>query len=207
MPLPWPSLGLGFTLLALVACAPPRVTVVLEAFQGFGPLEAQVDLHLFAVTARWASGGTAGEVPVGEWLRQVLVDKPQAPLRLTYVTSQLHVATVVSPVFYRPRAYEARYELIIRVEAAAPGARQAWLRVAGESHTLVSAERAAADAIAQAVRELCRHVAAWREAGGLREGALGAAMPKDGAAEKKPAARGKAARPDAEEATDDARPG
>ena len=85
-------LSLGLTLLALVACVPPRVTVVPEALQGLAPLAVQVDPHLFALTERWVSGGAAGDVPVGELLRQVLVDDPQAPLRLTYVTSQLHAA-------------------------------------------------------------------------------------------------------------------
>jgi hypothetical protein len=161
--MPLRRLGLGLCLLALVACA---------------PLAAQVDPHLFALTERWASGGMAGEVGVGDLLRQVLVDDPQAPLRLTYVTSQFHVATVVSPTFYHPRAYEARYQLIVHVEAPATGARQAWLHAEGEGRTLVSAARATADAITQAVRELCRHVAAWRQAGGPREGALRAA-PED----------------------------
>jgi hypothetical protein len=116
------------------------------------------------------TGRTAGEVPVGELLRQVLVDYPQAPLRLTYVTSQLHVATVVSPVFYRPRAYQARYQLIVQVEAPAIRAWRAWLYAAGEGRTLVSAARATTDAITQAVRELCRKVAARREAGGSTAG-------------------------------------
>jgi hypothetical protein len=164
-------LALGLCLLALVACAPQRVTVVPEALRDRAPISAQVDPHLFALTERWASGGTAGDVAVGELLRQVLVDDPQAPLRLSYITSQLHVATVVSPTFYRPRAYEARYQLIVQVEASAIGARQAWLHAAGESRTLVSAARATTDATAHAVRELCRQVAAWRAAGGPREGA------------------------------------
>src|SRR5262245_28353331 len=96
---------LGLTFLALVACAPPRVTVVPEPLEGLAPCAARVDPRLFARTERWTSGGTAGEVAVGAWLRQVLVDEPWAPLRLTYVTSRLDVATVVSPTFYRPRAY------------------------------------------------------------------------------------------------------
>jgi hypothetical protein len=175
-------LGLGLCLLALVACAPQRVTVVPEALQGLAPISAQVDSRLFALTERWVSGGTAGEAPVGELLRQILVDDPQVPLRLTYVTSQLHVATVVSPTFYRPRAYEARYQLIILVEAPGIEARQAWLHAAGESRTLVSAARATTDAITQAVRELCRQVAAWRETCGPREGTPRAA-PGDPAGE------------------------
>jgi hypothetical protein len=122
---------------------------------GLAPLAAQVVPCLFELTERWGSGGTAGEVAVGDLLRQVLVDDPRAPLRLTYVTSQLHVATVVSPTFYRQRAYEARDQLIVHIEAPATGARQAWLHAEGESRTLVSAAR--------------------REAGGPRVGALRAA--------------------------------
>jgi hypothetical protein len=128
-----PPRRLGLTPLALVACAPPRVTVVPEALEGLAPLAARVDPHLVALTERWGSGGTAGDVAVGALLRQVLVDDPQAPLRLTYVTSLLHVATVVSPMFDRPRAYQARDQLIVHVEAPATGARQAWLHAAGES--------------------------------------------------------------------------
>jgi Lipopolysaccharide-assembly len=165
-------LGVGFTLLALVACAPPRVTVVPEPLQGLVPCAARVDPHLFALTEHWASGGTTGDVPVGELLRQALVDELQAPLRLTYVASQLDVATVVSPTFYRPRAYQARYQLTVRVESPAAGAGQAWLHTAGDSHTLVSAARASADAVTQAVRELCRQVGALREAVGPRAGVL-----------------------------------
>jgi hypothetical protein len=180
--MPQRRLSLGLTLLALVACAPQRVTVVPEALQDLAPLAAQVDPHLFVLTARWVSGGTAGEVPVGELLRQVLVDDPQAPLRLTYVTSQLHVATVVSPTFYRPRAYEARYQLIVHVEAPATGTRRAWLQAAGEGRTLVSAERAITDAITQVVGELYHQFATLREAVGPREGALRSAS--DDAAEE-----------------------
>jgi hypothetical protein len=164
-------IGLGLTLLALVACAPLRVAVVPEPLQGLASCAARVDPHLFALTEHWASGGTAGDVPVGERLRQVLVDEPQAPLRLTYVTSRLDVATVVSLTFYRPRAYRARYQLTIRAESPAAGAGQAWLYTAGDSHTLVSAARAATDAITQAVRGLCRQVGALREASGPSEGA------------------------------------
>jgi hypothetical protein len=97
------------------------------------PCAAQVDPRLFALTEHWASGGTAGDVPVGELLRRVLVDEPQAPLRLMYVTSQLDVTTVVGPRFYRPRAYQARDQLTIEVEPSAAGAGQVWLHTAGES--------------------------------------------------------------------------
>jgi hypothetical protein len=157
MPLPWLSLGLGLTLLALVACAPQRVTVVPEALQDLSPLSVWGDPHLFALMERWVSGGTAGEVAVRELLPQVLVDDLQAPLRLTHVTSLLHVATVVSPVFDRPHAYEARDQLIVHVTAPATGERRAWLHAAGESRTLVSTAR--------------------REAGGPRDG-LGAQLRK-----------------------------
>jgi hypothetical protein len=164
------QLGLGLTLLALVACAPQRVTVVPEALQGLAPLYAQVDPHLFALTEHGVTGGTVGEVPVGDLLRQVLVDDPQASFRLTYVTSQLHVATVVSPTFYRPPAYQARYELSVQFEAPATGAWQAWLHTAGESRNLVSAARATTEAITQAVRALCRQFATLRDAVGPGEG-------------------------------------
>ena len=62
---PLRRLGFGLFLLALVACAPPRMTVVPEPLQGLAPCAAQVDPHLFALTEHWASGGTAGDVPVG----------------------------------------------------------------------------------------------------------------------------------------------
>jgi hypothetical protein len=157
-------LWLGLSLVALVACAPPRLIVVPEALLGLAPLEAQVDPQLFALTERWVTAGTAGEVPVGELLRQVLVDDPQAPLHLTYVTSQLHVATVVSPAFYRPRAYQAHYELTVRVESPAIGASQAWLQGTGEGRSWASAARAASTAITQAVHALGRQLAAVRDA-------------------------------------------
>jgi hypothetical protein len=101
-------------------------------------------------------------VPVGNLLRQVLVDHPQAPLRLTYVTSQLEVATIVSPTFYRPHAYQARYQLTVRVESPATGAQQAWLHAAGESRNLASAARATHEAVTQAVREFSGRLAAVR---------------------------------------------
>jgi Tn3 transposase DDE domain len=136
------------------------VTVVPEGLQGLAPFCAQVDPHLLTLTERWVTGGTAGEVPVGELLRQVLVDDPQASLRLMYVTSQLDVATVVSPTFYRPRAYQARYRLTVRVESPAIGVKQSWLHAVGESRNLVSAARATNDAITQAVREFYGQLAA-----------------------------------------------
>jgi hypothetical protein len=159
------------------------MTVVPEPLQGLAPCAAQVDPHLFALTEHWASGGTAGDVPVGALLRRVLVDEPQAPLRLTYVTSRLDVVTVVSPTFYRPRAYQARYQLTIQVEPSAAGAGQAWLHTAGESHTLVSAAWATTDAVTQAVRESCRRVGALRETIGRREGVWRAA-PDDPAGQR-----------------------
>jgi hypothetical protein len=157
-------LWLALTLLALVACAPPRVTVALDSLQGLAPIRAQVDPYLLTLTERWATGRMVGEAPVGDLLRQVLVDDPQAPLHLIYVTSQLNVATVVSPMFYRPHAYQARYQLTVRVESLAAGARQTWLQGAGESQSLASPARATGDAITQAVRELYRHLAAQRVA-------------------------------------------
>jgi hypothetical protein len=153
-------LGLALTLLALGACAPQRVTVVPEALQDLAPFCARVDPHLLTLTEHWVTGGTAGEVPVGELLRQVLADDPQAPLRLTYVASQLEVATIVSPTFYRPRAYQAHYRLTVRIESPVLGVRQSWLHTVGESRTLASAARAVNDAITQAVREFYGQLAA-----------------------------------------------
>jgi hypothetical protein len=155
-------LGLGLTLLALIACAPQRMTVVPEALQGLAPCSAQVDPYLFTLTERWVTGGTAGDVPVGDLLRQVLVDDPDAPLRVSYVTSRLEVRTVVSRTWYRPHAYQARYRLTVRVEAPAPGVWQAWLQGSGESRSLAGPARVTHDAITQAVRELSRHLAAVR---------------------------------------------
>jgi hypothetical protein len=153
-------LGLALALLALGACAPQRVTVVPEALQDLAPVCARVDPHLWALTERWVTGGTAGDVPIGERLRQVLADDPQAPLRLTYVTSQLEVATIVSPTFDRPRAYQAHYRLTVRVESPALGVRQSWLQAIGERRTLASAARAANAAITRAVREFSGQLAA-----------------------------------------------
>jgi hypothetical protein len=151
--------GLGLTLLALAACAPPHVTVTPGPLQDLAPLPAQVDPHLLTLTEHWVSGGTAGDVPVGDRLRQVLVDEPQSPLRLTYVTSHLDVATVVSPTCYRPRASQARYRLTVRVESPAMGTRQAWLQGTGESRSLAGPARAAHEAITQAVRDLSGRLA------------------------------------------------
>ena len=162
-------LGFGLTILALVACAPQRMTVVPDALQGLAPFCAQVDPHLLTLTERWVTGGTAGEVPVGDLLSQVLVNEPQASLRLMYVTSQLDVATIVSPTFYRPRAYQARYQLTVRVESPAIGVRQSWLHTVGESRTLASAARATNDAITQAVREFYGQLAAVQNVRAPRE--------------------------------------
>jgi hypothetical protein len=158
------QLRFGFTLLALVACAHQPITVSPDPLQGIAPIQAQVDSSLLTLTERWTTGGTSGEVRVGALFRQVLVDDPQAALRLTYVTSQLDVTTVVSPRFPRPNAYVARYQLTVRVESPAIGVRQAWLQGIGEGRSLTSAARATNDAIAQTVRELYHQLAAVRHA-------------------------------------------
>jgi hypothetical protein len=150
----------GLILLALVGCASPRVTVAPDPLQDIAPIPAQVDPHLWILTEHWATAGTSGEAHIGALLRQALVDDPQAPLRLTYVTSRLDVRTVVSPTFDRPRAYEARYRLSVRVDPPAAGARQVWLEGCGESRSLASAARAINGAITQAVRDLYRHISA-----------------------------------------------
>lgn len=147
-----------------VACAHHPVTAFPELLQDIAPIRAQVDPSLLTLTERWATGGTSGHVPLGDLFRAVLVDDPQAPLRLTYVTSRLDVATVVSPTFYRPHAYHARYQLTVQVESPTIGARQAWLQGTGESQSMASAERATSDALTQAVRELCHQLAAVRDA-------------------------------------------
>ncbi len=95
---------LSLALLALVACQRARVTFAPDALQGVEPLPAQVDPYLWALTEHWQTLRASGHAPVGEVLHQVFVDDPQAPLRLTSVTSQLDVRAVVSPTFYRPRA-------------------------------------------------------------------------------------------------------
>ena len=154
----------GLTLLAFVACTHQPVTVAPDGLQDIAPLQAQVDSYLMTLTERWATGGTSGEVQVGAFLRRVLVDDPQAPLRLRYVTSQLDVATVVSPTFYRPHAYQARYQLTLQVESPAIGTRQAWLQGTGEGLSMVSVERAIRDALTQAVRGLCHQLVALRDA-------------------------------------------
>jgi hypothetical protein len=155
---------LGLTLLALVACARPRVTVVPEPLQGLAPCAVQVDALLFALTEHWASGGTTGDAAVGELLRQVLVDDPEAPLRLMYVTSHLDVATVVSPRFYRPHASVAYYRLTLRVESPATGTGHAWLQGVGKGRSLAGSARAVDDAVTQAVRELSLRLAKLWEA-------------------------------------------
>jgi hypothetical protein len=160
-------LWLGLSLLALVACSPRHVTVVPAHLLGFAPIPAQVDPHLSTLTERWATGSASGAAPVGALLRQVLIDDPQAPLRLTYATSQLDVTTVVSPTFYRPHAYQAHYQLTVRAESPATGAWQAWLQGTGEGRSLASPARATNAAITQAVRELCRQLAARRDAGAV----------------------------------------
>ena len=132
---------------------------MLGSLQDLAPISARVDPHLFALTERWVSGGTAGDMPVGDLLRQVLVNDPQAPLRLTYVTSHLDVATVVSPTFYRPRAYQARSRLTVRVDSPAAGTQQAWLHGTGESWSLAGPARAAHESVTQAVRELSGRLA------------------------------------------------
>jgi hypothetical protein len=158
------QLWFGLTLLALVACTHQPVTVSPDPFRDIAPIQAQVDPYLLTLTERWATGGTSGEALVGTLLGQILVDDAQAPLRLTYVTSQLAVSTVVSLTFYRPRAYQARYQLTVRVESPAIGARQAWLAGTGESRSWASAAHATSDAITQAVREFYRQLAVMRNA-------------------------------------------
>jgi hypothetical protein len=143
-------------LLALGACQHERVTFTPDALQGVAPVPAQVDPALWALTERWGTWRASGEAPVGEVLRQVLVDDPQAPLRLRYVTSHLDVTTVVSRIFYRPNLYRARYQLTVRVESPATGVRQAFIEGRGEGQSTVSAVRAGQEAITQAVRALTR---------------------------------------------------
>jgi hypothetical protein len=157
------QLWFGLTLLALVACAHQPITVSPDPLQDIAPLQAQVDPYLLTLTERWATGGMSGEVQAGALFRQVLVDDPQAPLRLTYVSSQLDVATVVSPRFYRPPAYQARYQLTVRVESSAIGARQACLQGTGEGRSWASAARVTSDTLTQAVRELCHQLAVVRD--------------------------------------------
>jgi hypothetical protein len=166
------QLWFGLTLLVLVACAHQPITVSSDPLQDVAPIQAQVDPYLLTLTERWATGGTSGEVQVGGLFRQVLVDDPQAPLRLMYVSSRLDVATVVSPRFYRPHAYQARYQLTVRVEAPAIGARQAWLRGTGESRSWASAARATGNALTQAVRDLCHQLAVVRDTHGSHRGGL-----------------------------------
>jgi hypothetical protein len=157
-------LWLGLTLLALVACTHQPVTPCPGWLPDVAPIRARVDPYLLTLTERWVTGGASGEAPVGPLLGQVLVDDAQAPLRLTYATSRLDVATVVSPRFYRPRAYQARYRILVRVESPAMGARQAWLQGTGEGRSLASAARATVVALTQAVREFSHQLAAARTA-------------------------------------------
>jgi hypothetical protein len=164
------QLWLGLPLLALVACAPPRVTVTPGPLQAITPVRAHVDPDLWALRERWATASLAGDVPVSNLFRQVLVDDPQAPLRLTYVTSHLDVATVVSPRFDRPHAYVARYRLAVRVESPATGTWQAWLQGAGESRSLTSAALATNDAVTQTVRDVYDQLAAVRDTIGPSSG-------------------------------------
>jgi hypothetical protein len=110
-------LWLGLTLLTLVGCAHPHVTFAPDTLRGVEPISAQVNPHLWRLTERWQTGRTVGEAPVGDLLRQTLVDDPQAPLRVTYVTSHLDIATVVSTTFYPPHAYQAHYQLTVWVES------------------------------------------------------------------------------------------
>jgi hypothetical protein len=137
---------------------PQHVTVAPAPIEDVAAIPVQVDPHLWTLNERWA-GGTSGAAPAGTLLRQALVDDPQAPLRLTSVTSQLDVRAVVSPTFYRPRAYEAQYRLSVRVESSAT-ARQVWLEGRGERLSLASAARTTQGAITQAVRALYRHLSA-----------------------------------------------
>jgi hypothetical protein len=150
---------------ALLACTPQYVTVAPEPLQEIVPIFVQVDPHLSTLTERWATASTSGEAAVGTLLRQVFIDDPQAPLRLTYITSQLDVTTVLSPMFYRPPMYQASYHLIVRVESPTSGMRQAWLQGTGEGRSWASAARATSDAITEAVRALCHQLSA---AGGAR---------------------------------------
>jgi hypothetical protein len=158
------QLWLCLTLMALVACTHPRVTVAPDPLQGIVPIQAQVDPHLWTLMEHWQTRSTSGDASVGDLLQQILVDDPQAPLRVTYVTSQLDIATVVSTTFYRPHAYQARYQLTVWVESPGTSARQAWLAGTGESRSLTSAARATHDAITHAVQDLFRHLVAWQDA-------------------------------------------
>jgi hypothetical protein len=146
----------SLALLALVACQHERVSFVPDAMQDVAPIPAQVDPELWALTERWATWCTSGEASVGEVLPRILVDDPQALLRLTYVTSHLTVSTVVSRIFYRPNLHRARYQLTVRVESPAIGVGQAFIEGRGEGQSTVSAGRASQEAITQAVRALAR---------------------------------------------------
>lgn len=142
---------------------PQHVTVAPAPIEDVAAIPVQVDPHLWTLNERWA-GGTSGAAPAGTLLRQALVDDPQAPLRLTYVTSRLDVRTVVSPTFDRPRACETRYRLSVRGDSPAAGARPVWLEGRGEGRSLASAALATHGAITQAVRALYRHISAAGDA-------------------------------------------
>ena len=133
----------SLALLALAACQHERVSFVPDAMQDVAPIPAQVDPELWALTERWATWLTSGEASVGEVLPQILMDDPQALLRLTYVT-------------YRPNLHRARYQLTVRVESPAIGVGQAFIEGRGEGQSTVSAGRASQEAITQAVRALAR---------------------------------------------------
>jgi hypothetical protein len=142
---------LSLALLALVACQHARVTFAPDALQGVEPLPAQVDPDLWALTERWQTWSASGHAPVGEVLHQVFVDDPQAPLRLTYVTSHLDVSTAVSPIFYRPHRHRAQYQLMVCVETPATDPGHACMAGVGEGQSGASAARASQEAITQAV--------------------------------------------------------
>lgn len=166
---------LSLALLALVACQHARVTFAPDALQGVEPLPAQVDPDLWALTERWQTWSASGHAPVGEVLHQVFVDDPQAPLRLTYVTSHLDVSTAVSPIFYRPHRHRAQYQLMVCVETPATDPGHACMAGVGEGQSGASAARASQEAITQAVRALARRLASWtRGRGGQAKTGAGA---------------------------------
>jgi hypothetical protein len=144
---------LSLALLALVACQHERVAFAPDALQGVEPLPAQVDPDLWALTEHWQTWRASGHAPVGEVLHQVFVDDPQAPLRLTYVTSHLDVSTAVSPIFYRPHRH--------RAETPATDTGHALMAGIGEGQSGASAARASQEAITQAVHALARRLDSW----------------------------------------------
>jgi hypothetical protein len=163
---PGGRLALMLGLLVSVGCQPPHVTLAPAPLPGLAPLHAQVDPVLCTLTERWEGRSGSGDVAVGDLLCPLLVDDPQAPLRVTYVTSHLEVSTVVSRLFYRPHRHHAWYQLSVRVDAPAPGARQAFLAGRGEGHSGGSAARAVSGAIHQAVQDLMRQLVAVSRATG-----------------------------------------